>query len=102
MDTAILDLTAIEARHARYRCLDEQETYHTSPLLVVAAIASAEDVPTLLERVRHTEAELAQIRAILAAALPTAGAGDTAADLAQQVVAEVERLRQTRGRSGAQ
>src|SRR5690606_3378281 len=53
-----LDLTAIEARHAHYRRRDEQETHHTSPTLVMAAIASAEDVPTLLAEVERLRAEL--------------------------------------------
>lgn len=61
-DVQGLDLAAIEARHVRYRRRDEQETHHTSPTLVVAAIASAEDVPTLLAEVERLSKELADER----------------------------------------
>lgn len=81
-DAQGLDLAAIEARHARYRRRDEQETHTTSPTLVLAAIASAEDVPALLAEVERLRAELqaATARADTARAEGQASAYQDAAD----------------------
>ena len=81
-DVQGLDLAAIEARYARYRRRDEQETHTTSPTLVLAAIASAEDVPALLAEVERLRAELqaATARVDMARAEGQASAYQDAAD----------------------
>lgn len=77
-----LDLAAIEARHARYRRRDEQETHTTSVGLVVAAIASAEDVPTLLAEVERLRAERDEARTALEQLRTDIGAVEAAGEVA--------------------